>query len=195
MLELVFIDDDHRQCVALEHACAAVDIRSLRARSVTEAVSLIREKDVSLVVVTEELSNPEGYSVARTFAPVPTVVCSDFLTSATVFQGVGTGAYDCLATPLEIEAIVAVLDRLEQERAEAVDAEPADTQFEDRGDLIVGRAAPMIEAYRTAAAASETNATVLIRGESGTGKELLARVIHDASGRDGRLLPSIAQQL
>jgi two-component system response regulator PilR (NtrC family) len=36
---------------------------------------------------------------------------------------------------------------------------------------------------------SKSNSTVLILGESGTGKELVARAIHKASGRTGKLVP------
>ena len=36
---------------------------------------------------------------------------------------------------------------------------------------------------------SKSNSTVLVLGESGTGKELVARAIHKASGRSGKLVP------
>lgn len=36
---------------------------------------------------------------------------------------------------------------------------------------------------------AKTNATVLVLGESGTGKELVARAVHKASGRTGKLVP------
>lgn len=160
-------------------------IRVHRAGSVVEAVSIARRVNASLALVTDHLSNPEGYSVARSMAPIPTIVCSDALTSRSVFQAVASGAYDCIAKPLEVEALVSILDRLTQERVEAEIAEPVTEYRADLGDVIVGRSSDMIEAYRTAAAASGTNATILVRGESGTGKELLARAIHDASGRSG----------
>ncbi len=185
MSELVLLDDDRRQYVALKRACAGVGIRVHRAQSAGEAVSLAHRVKASLAVVTDHLSNPKGYSVARSMAPIPTVVCSDALTSTSVFQAVASGAYDCLAKPLEVEALISILDRLRQERVDSDDAEPETAYRGDPGDVIVGRSPDMIAAYRTAAAASVTNATILVRGESGTGKELLARAIHDASGRSG----------
>lgn len=45
------------------------------------------------------------------------------------------------------------------------------------------------EIRKKARKASRNNIPVLITGESGTGKEVLARGIHDASGREGRFIP------
>ncbi len=44
----------------------------------------------------------------------------------------------------------------------------------------------MLEAFDRLEKVAPTDTTVLIAGESGTGKELLARSIHEHSGRDGR---------
>ena len=146
MPELVLLDDDRRQFTALSRACVGVGIRVHRAGSVVEAVSIARRVNASLALVTDHLSNPEGYSVARSMAPIPTVVCSDALTSRSVFQAVASGAYDCIAKPLEVEALVSILDRLTQERVEAEIAEPMIEYRADLGDVIVGRSSDMIEA-------------------------------------------------
>jgi Nif-specific regulatory protein len=48
---------------------------------------------------------------------------------------------------------------------------------------IVGRAAPMRELYSMMDRVAGTETTVLVSGESGTGKELVARALHERSGR------------
>ncbi|HEX8453584.1 MAG TPA: sigma 54-interacting transcriptional regulator [Longimicrobium sp.] len=48
---------------------------------------------------------------------------------------------------------------------------------------VIGGSAGVLAALRTARRVANSSATVLIQGESGTGKELLARVVHDESGR------------
>jgi two-component system, NtrC family, response regulator AtoC len=59
----------------------------------------------------------------------------------------------------------------------------------ERGDSrLVGDSAAMSELRATIARVAPHRSTVLIRGESGTGKELVARAIHDASGRSGRFV-------
>jgi Nif-specific regulatory protein len=48
---------------------------------------------------------------------------------------------------------------------------------------IIGRSAPMRELYSLMDRVAGTETTVLISGESGTGKELVARALHERSGR------------
>jgi hypothetical protein len=48
---------------------------------------------------------------------------------------------------------------------------------------IVGRSAPMRELFAMMDRVAGTETTVLITGESGTGKELVARALHERSGR------------
>ena len=48
---------------------------------------------------------------------------------------------------------------------------------------LVGRDPKMQELFNLIADVADSDATVLVRGESGTGKELVARAIHESSGR------------
>ncbi len=164
----------------------SVGIRVHRATTPGKAVRTARRVNADLAVVTDHLENAEGYFGARSLAPIPTVVCSDRFTSTTIFRAVAGGAYDCVGKPLEVEALQSLVNRLRQEQVD-ID-EPGKTEEDataDLGDVILGRSTKIIEAYRTAAAAAGTGATVLVRGASGTCKELLARAIHDASAGSG----------
>jgi formate hydrogenlyase transcriptional activator len=62
----------------------------------------------------------------------------------------------------------------------------------DQGfDEIVGRSHALADLLREVEKVAPTHATVLIQGETGTGKELIARAIHERSGRRGRPLVKV----
>ena len=55
-------------------------------------------------------------------------------------------------------------------------------------DIIIGQSAPAKELKKLIEVVAEAPTSVLVLGETGTGKELVARAIHAASGRGGRLV-------
>ena len=56
---------------------------------------------------------------------------------------------------------------------------------------IVGKSRAMLDVRRAIQQVAKTDSTVLIFGETGTGKELIARAIHDLSGRKDKLLVKV----
>lgn len=59
-------------------------------------------------------------------------------------------------------------------------------RFETRRQQIVGSSPALQSVLAEVQRVSSTDSTVLVLGETGTGKELIARAIHDLSGRRGR---------
>ena len=55
-------------------------------------------------------------------------------------------------------------------------------------EIIIGQSAPIKELKKLITVVAEAPTSVLVLGETGTGKELVARAIHLASGRTGRLV-------
>jgi DNA-binding NtrC family response regulator len=98
------------------------------------------------------------------------------------------GANDCLARPIDPVALKGLLSArrpagqvpaaLHAARA----AGPAPVE-------LVGDSAPIRAVRRLIARIAPTPATVLVEGETGTGKELVARLLHQQSGRPGPFVP------
>ncbi len=112
------------------------------------------------------------------------IVMTAFGTIESAKALVKSGAFDYLTKPLAtatlLEALVRGLDDSRHRREHARLARSALT-----GPLpgFVGASRPMQEVYQVVVRAGATGHPVLITGESGTGKELVARALHDRSGR------------
>jgi two-component system repressor protein LuxO len=121
----------------------------------------------------------------RRLAPtVPVVLVTAHSSTELAVAAIREGAFDFLVKPLEEARFVttvlkAVAHHELEERVRKLEAGDANPSF--RG--IVGQSAKMRTIFEIIRNVSPTEATVMIQGESGTGKELVARAIHDLSGR------------
>lgn len=111
---------------------------------------------------------------------VPTVVLSGVDHVSMVVKAVRLGASDYLVKPFdESQLEQAVRTALEERGRE--DSHQADLGGGE-GEIL-SRSEQMLRVRRVAAEVADTDVPVLIMGESGVGKEVLARYIHNCSGR------------
>ena len=96
------------------------------------------------------------------------------------------GAYDFVEKPLKRMQIVKSVRKAAERHALLVENRTLKQELSAlRSRAIVGSSVALRQALEVASQAAPSTATVLVLGESGTGKELLARHIHQRSGRDG----------
>ena len=99
----------------------------------------------------------------------------------TVMAATRGGAFDYIAKPFEIDALLAAIRKAEASLTFEEPEEPVDDDLPETE--MIGSSAIMVDVYKTISRVAPTDATVLIEGETGTGKELIARMIHRNSAR------------
>ena len=116
---------------------------------------------------------------------VPVLVLSSKVGADTVVEAMGYGVAALLRKPLVAAELAASLGHVLDNRrlAAAVASLKSEVQSGSRHRLVMGSNPWMMEVARLVERAADTDATVLVQGETGTGKDLVARVIHDLSGR------------
>jgi len=109
----------------------------------------------------------------------------------TAIEAVRKGAYDYIDKPFAPEALLLRIRIAEENRKKGHEIRRLrkEVRVEKRHSEIIASSAGMREAIALAERVAPHPTTVLVTGESGTGKELIARLIHDASGRSGAFVP------
>ena len=126
-------------------------------------------------------------------ADLPVILMTAQATLQSAVQAVNEGAYHYIQKPFRNDELVAILQRAAEHRVLRVENRSLRQEIRrrDREGLVrpVGRSRRWAEVLRMAETVAPTDSTVLIQGESGTGKEVVARYVHELSGRaDGAFL-------
>jgi len=188
---VLIVDDEEAARYGIRRALEKQGYSIAEADSVRSAEESLERSRADVVLLDLRLALDSGLDylpvlVARNDPPVVIVVTAHGSERLAV-ETIKRGAYDYLAKPFEVDELrlmvrnAVELSRLRNEN-ERLRGELAETA--SFGQLI-GSSPAMRTVYSLIEKVAETDASVLITGESGTGKEVVAREIHNRSGKRG----------
>ncbi len=182
MLALI-VDDDEGIRWVLDKVLREEGLEVAEAGSVEEMMAAIETRAPDLVFLDVYLPDGNGMRLLEQRAIEAPVV---LLTAETTFdhaaRAYSLGALEYLPKPFDLDEVRLLVRRLMPDDAPRQKPAPVRAARE----TMIGRAPAMQQLFRTLGRVAASDLTVLITGESGTGKELVARILHDRSGRAGR---------
>ena len=185
---VLVVDDDASNAASLQKIFQREGFRVLVAEGAKSALELVRKHKVEVVLTDLMMPGTSGLELLRALKQVSpdteVVLMTAYGTVETAVSAMREGAYDFVEKPLKRLSIVkSVRKAAERQSLVAENRSLRQTIHKLTKREIVGQSPALRRVLEVATQAAPSSATVLVLGESGTGKELLARVIHDASGR------------
>jgi len=133
-------------------------------------------------------------NAARTQDPdVAVILMTAQASLQTAIQAVNNGAFYYIQKPFRNDELIAILRRAAENRSLKVENKSLKQEVRRRNRVgrPIGVSKSWVAALEVAESVAPTESTVLLQGESGPGKEVLARYIHELSGRSGGAFVSI----
>ncbi len=189
MTRVLVVDDDPALRETAVSALEKTGYRTLQAGDAAEALRLLREHHVDVVVTDIYMPGQDGLSLLQSIVerrdPPRVILMTARGTLETTALAQRAGAFDYLAKPFDLRDLIArVAAAARRSEPERADIEPAPPS------RMIGSHPSMIEMYKAITRIASAGVPVLILGESGSGKELVAQSIHDLGSRaDGPFVP------
>jgi len=158
-----------------------------------EAIELLKSRDFDLVLTDLRMPGADGMGVleaALSKANKPEcIVFSAYGTIESAVAAVKAGAFDFVPKPVRFDKLDEVIAAALAKRGERPGTDAPQQSLSSSGEIVIGDSPAMKEVAELVRSAAPSRINMLLTGESGTGKEVIARAIHDASGRKGLFVP------
>jgi DNA-binding NtrC family response regulator len=194
---ILIIDDEVSVLKSLSLFFEECGYNVYEATSGREGLDIFRQNRPDLVFTDLRMPEMDGLDVIRALKELspdtPVIVISGIGVVADAVMAVKLGAWDYITKPIqsltELEIVVKrALDTIElrHEVSALRDQILAGELFNQQAfGGVITRDGGMRRIFQYVEAISPTSQPVLITGQTGTGKELIARALHDVSGRKG----------
>jgi len=157
-----------------------------------QALDVLAGKCFDVVITDMLMPGMNGLEFLRKFreihgADTPVVMITGYGSVNEAVEAMKAGAFGYFLKPVNQDEICLTLEKaMEMGRLKNENLLLREEIKDCKGDLFVGASPRIRHLFEEAASLAQSDVNILITGESGSGKEVLARFIHDHSGRAAR---------
>lgn len=190
---ILVVDDETKMRRILEMALKGMGHQVEQAGDGVEALAAIDNAPFDLVMSDLRMPRMDGIELLRELRQrgeeVPVIVLTAYGTIETAVEAMKCGALDYIIRPFEMETMELAVNRVLAMSAVKRENRFLRDEVEKGWGEFIGTSDAMQKLYRLVQQVAPARSNVFIVGETGTGKELVARALHEASGRRGLFVP------
>lgn len=183
---ILIIDDERPIRSSLRDILEYENYKVLDSENGKEALEILRKEKIDLVLCDIKMNKMDGMEVlnlAKEFTDSPFIMISGHGTIETAVDATRNGAFDFLEKPLDLNRLlITVRNALERGNLVKETKVLKKKVFKTRD--ILGNSDGILAIKESIDKVAPTDARVLITGDNGCGKELVARWLHEKSGRN-----------
>ena len=188
MANILVVDDDRPIRSTLREILEFEKFKVDDAENGEIAIEKVKKTNFDLVLCDIKMPKMDGIEVLQQIQnlkpEIPVVMISGHGDIETAVGAIKQGAFDFIAKPLDLNRLlVTVRNALDRNELVEETKELRKKVYKSKLNDIIGESSPIQEVKAMIEKVAPTDARVLITGGNGTGKELVARNLHQNSGR------------
>jgi len=197
---IVVIDDEVPILLAVDTTLQMAGLKPVITCSDSrEAMTVLERHGAGVILLDLNMPFIDGEAlmprIIERYPDVPVIIITGTIDVDTAVKAMKRGAHDYIVKPVDERRLITAVHQALRFNALRQENRALRRHLDDGGllrpdafDAIVTQSPKMIALFHYIESVAATDEPVLIRGETGVGKELVARVIHNLSGRKGEFV-------
>jgi DNA-binding NtrC family response regulator len=196
MIKLLITDDDKNLTKVLKNELSGEGFEVAVTESGEKAIEMLEKEEYDVMLLDLHMPSFDGMDVLKSIKaaeiPVEVIILTGNATVSSAVKAMKLGAYDYLTKPFKIEELKAVVAKAYEKKELLSENLHLKMQIKRQSEIqqIVTKHPLMFQILEMVKKVATSDLPALILGESGVGKELVAKAIHEASGKgEGPFIP------
>ncbi|HET9088297.1 MAG TPA: sigma-54 dependent transcriptional regulator [Acidobacteriaceae bacterium] len=190
--KVLIVEDERNARMGLAELISGWGYSTAVAQDGVEALERLQEWNPTILVSDLKMPRMDGLTLLRHLGELEQKLAVIMLTAQgsieSAVESMKLGAFDYIQKPVDPVRLKRILSSAssQQEAEHYIDTVRSNSRQTGVLGSLVGKSAHMQEIFTLIERIAPNNVSVLITGESGTGKEVVARTLHDLSGRSNK---------